>query len=85
MELLNSAPGKKIVNASGLHPLDPLTADEVALAAKTCREVAAKKGQAPLRFNAISLKVRSPPLSRQVDAILGDPARSCILLAYHAV
>ena len=54
---LIGSPVKKPVEASYLHPLDPLTPDEVVLAAKVCKEAAERKGQAPLRFNAITLQV----------------------------
>lgn len=38
------------------HPLDPLTVEEVELAAESCRQHAAKLGLAPLRFNTITLQ-----------------------------
>lgn len=44
-------------DASQLHPLDPLTPDEVIVAAKTCKAYAEKEGVSPLRFNAITLQV----------------------------
>lgn len=44
-------------DASQLHPLDPLTPDEVIVAAKTCKAYAEKDGVSPLRFNAITLQV----------------------------
>lgn len=38
------------------HPLDPLTADEVAAAAGACKEKATSLGLPALRFNAITLR-----------------------------
>ena len=41
-----------------MHPLDPLTPDEISIAAKTCKQRAQSLGESPLRFNAITLQVR---------------------------
>jgi Cu2+-containing amine oxidase len=43
----------------GHHPLDPLTEDEVKVAAESCRQHAASLGLPPLRFNTITLQVQS--------------------------
>ena len=56
IELLNTAPARPALARSLLHPPDPLTPDEISVAAKACREAAEVKGQTPLRFNAITLQ-----------------------------
>lgn len=43
------------------HPLDPLTPEEIKAAAASIKAAAAEKDLSPLRFNVITLAVRSPP------------------------
>lgn len=57
IDLLNNAPSKFASKVARMHPLDPLTADEITVAAKICRQYAEKLGESPLRFNAITLQV----------------------------
>jgi len=52
-------------NPSAAHPLDPLTAGEVAAAAAACRSQAAAAGITSLRFNAITLN--EPPKRALVE------------------
>ena len=42
-----------------VHPLDPLTAEEIRQCAQACKDHGAGAGIRDLRFNVISLKVRS--------------------------
>ena len=64
-------------SASQLHPLDPLTADEITVAAKVCRKHAEKEGISPLRFNAITLQV---PKGLQPDSGLKHKTTACKML-----
>ncbi|WIA36385.1 hypothetical protein OEZ86_007700 [Tetradesmus obliquus] len=48
----------------GIHPLDPLTEEEVKVAAESCRQHAASLGLPPLRFNTITLQ--EPPKEQQL-------------------
>ena len=46
-----------------VHPLDPLTADEIRQCAQACKDHGAGAGIRDLRFNVISLKVRPAPFT----------------------
>lgn len=50
------AVSKKAVTVAS-HPLDPLSASEIADVADACRSYAQEHGHAPIRFNTIGLKV----------------------------
>ena len=50
------AVSKKAITAAS-HPLDPLSASEIADVADACRSYAQEHGHAPIRFNTIGLKV----------------------------
>jgi Cu2+-containing amine oxidase len=45
----------------GHHPLDPLTEEEVKVAAESCKQHAASLGLPALRFNTVTLQVQHPP------------------------
>lgn len=65
-ELLQSRT-ERSPSASQLHPLDPLNPDEIAIAARVCREHVKKSGDGPLRFNAITLQVPLLSLASKGD------------------
>ncbi|KAI8472762.1 MAG: copper amine oxidase [Monoraphidium minutum] len=66
------------------HPLDPLSAEEISLAAEACKAYAEKAGVGPLRFNSIALQEpkKADLLAFDAGAAPAPPrAAACVLHA----